>query len=130
VSGNPHTVHIVVDSSFGDRLVALPIGDPVWIVDSFRNRPAILRCGKQRLGNAQLASITAFAPAGGTAEEILLVQLDTIDLHHGELCADLPWGVAVVYGASPTPALAAAFRAMGFGEITPTAEGFIGRRKP
>src|SRR5258708_7761379 len=96
-----YTVHIVVDSSFGDRLAELPIGEAVWIVDSFRNRPVILRLRKQRPAESHLTGITAFNPGGATAEEILLAQLNMIDLHHGEYSADPPWSMAIVYGATP-----------------------------
>ena len=129
MSGKPHTVHIVVDSSFGDRLAELPGAESVWVVDSFRNRPAILRAWKQRQANTALAGITKFDPAGATAEEILLAQLDTIDLHHGELSADAPWNVAIVYGAKLTPTLTEAFNSMGFEAFAPTSDAFVARRK-
>ncbi len=129
MTGQTHTVHIVVDSSFGERLAELPAGQPIWVVDSFRNRPVILRLRKTRSADSHLTGITAFDPGGATAEEILLAQLDMIDLHHGELSADAPWGVAVVYGAKLTADLSAAFMSIGFQELTPTVDGFIARRK-
>jgi hypothetical protein len=123
------SVHIVVDSSFGDRLAELPIEESIWVVDSFRNRPAILRVRKERAAGSHFTSITAFDPAGATAEEILLAQLDTIDLHHGELSADAPWNTAIVYGVKLTPTLREAFRLIGFEEFIPTTDGFVARRK-
>jgi hypothetical protein len=116
-----------VDPSFGNRLADLPIGEPAWVVGSRCNRPIIQQLWRERHADSHLTGITQFDPHGATAEEILLNELDTIDLHHGRYSSDPPWSAAIVYGATPTADLAQAFATIGFATLTPTADGFIAR---
>jgi hypothetical protein len=43
MSEKPYTVYVVVDPNFGERLASLPIGIPVWIVDTPSNKPVAQR---------------------------------------------------------------------------------------
>lgn len=93
------TVAIVVDRSFGDRLLGLAPRMPVWIVDTPTNRgPAqSIRAGDRA------RVITTFVDAPSESVEALLIGvLSTIDLHHGALSQDPPYSVLRVFGATPT----------------------------
>ena len=36
----PYGIHVIVHPRFGDRLQEIPVGEPVWIVDTVVNRVA------------------------------------------------------------------------------------------
>ena len=129
VSERPYTVHIVVDPTFGDKLLDLPDREPVWVVDSPANTPVIRRIWSKPSPRSHLEGVTSFVARTGTPEDVLLSELDMIDLHHGEYSADPSWGRAVVYGARLTSEVVAAFADFGFSRVTPTADGFVADRE-
>ncbi|HZK82662.1 MAG TPA: hypothetical protein VFC46_16375 [Humisphaera sp.] len=130
VSDKPYSVHIVVDPSFGDRLMELPNGEPVWVVDSPANAPVVHRIWTERPQPNHLIGLTKFDPAGAeTPELVLLNELDMIDLHHGEHSATPPYSVAKVYGTNWTPAVAEAFAAIGFRKLRSVPDGFVAEKE-
>jgi len=129
VSEKSYTVQVVVDAFFGARLAEISAEGPVWIVDSPINRPAVERLWAERAEQSHLTGITIFNPNGEGAEALLLSELDTIDLHHGEYSASPPYAVVVVHGLGPTPSVTEAFAALGFQNILPTVGGFVAKRK-
>ena len=126
IESHPYRVRVVVEASFGERLAALPPGEPVWVVESAENTPVAKRLWSEPPTSNQLAGITTFQPSlPDTAEEHLLSVLDTIDLHHGNYSADLPYSVLEVIGCEPSPRISAALDELGFSVVSRSESGFI-----
>ena len=123
------TVRVVVDPNFGERLAALPSGDPVWVIDSPLNTPVAHRLWRERPAVDHRTGITTFrSGASESPESELLSQLQTIDLHHGEYSADPPYLVLEVFGCSPSELVCAELSEIGFSIQSTTAEGFVATR--
>ena len=121
----PYAVTVILDRTYGERLLALPAGTAVWIVDTPPNRAAAQRLWAERPAASHLDGITTFkSREEASAEETLLSELDTIDLHHGPFSAKLPYTVLEVIGAATTERIKAAMSAFGFTEFQSTALGF------
>lgn len=87
----PYSVTVVLDRSYGERLSDLPVGQPVWIVDTPLNRAAAEKLWAEQRGESHLTGVTTFkVSADGSAEESLIGEFDTIDLHHGSYSAAQP----------------------------------------
>ena len=116
---------MVVDPNFGERLASLPAHEPVWIIDSHANTPVAHRLWKDRPAENHLTGITTFKPGPKlTAEEELVCQLGTIELHHGEYSANPPYTVIEIIGCTPSDRVRAALAERGFRVDSPTANGF------
>jgi hypothetical protein len=121
----PNRVRVVVDSNFGERLAGLPAHEPVWIIDSPANTPVAHRLWKQRPAKNHLTGITTFKPGPNlSAQEELLNQLGTIDLHHGEYSANPPYTVIEVIGCTPSDKIRAALAELGFTVDSARSSGF------
>jgi hypothetical protein len=131
MSETAYRVRIVVDPDFGGRLTRLPVGEPVWIVQSEANTPVAQFQWAERPGVSHLNGVTTFTPfTSGDREQVLLGILDTVDLHHGQYSADPPYSEVEVYGARLTDAVEHAFRGLGFTEFGATSDGFVAARPP
>ena len=117
---NPHSVALVVDPLFGERLAELSSRVHVWIVDTPTNRAVAERIWREAGGVASLErGITTFkADAQSSRADIAAAQLPSIDLHHGEYSHSPPWSVIEIYGTNPTPGLVIRLREFGLTEIT------------
>jgi hypothetical protein len=121
----PYSVTVILDATYGDSLLALPVGTPVWIVDSPPNRTAAQRVWAQRTSGSHLDGITTFKTReGASVEQMLLGKLDSIDLHHGTYSAEPLYTVLEVIGADVTEQIKSAMSAFGFTEFETTALGF------
>src|SRR5439155_16767933 len=81
-----HGVAIVVDPTFGDKLVGLAARLHVWITDTAENKAAAHVVRRESGGVHSLErGVTTFS-VGPTdrPDEIVASVLETIDLHHGE----------------------------------------------
>jgi hypothetical protein len=124
----PYKVIVVVDRNFGERLVTLPEGTPVWIVDTPINSPVAHCLWKERKHN-DLMGITIFqADSFISPEAILIGELDTIDLHHGSFSADPPYVQLEVYGTHLCNEIRTELFRYGFNEFDSTLEGFRASR--
>ena len=56
-------IFIVVDTAFGERLVDLPDGPPVWIADSAVNWPAVQRRWGSHPGRSEREGVTSVKQA-------------------------------------------------------------------
>lgn len=76
----PYRVHVVVDPSYAERIRALPIDEPVWIVDSVGNHPVIRSLWQEHEGLESVGGITSFAfdPAAGP-EDWLIAELAVVN---------------------------------------------------
>jgi len=123
-------VRVVVDPNFGERLAELPAHEPVWVIDSQANTPVAHRLWKERPAENHLTGITTFKPGSKfRAEEELLGQLDTIDLHHGEYSASPPYTVIEVMGCPPSDRVRAALGEFGFTVDSLSPDGFTAVHK-
>jgi hypothetical protein len=117
-------VLVVTDTDFGDRLMALPEDDPIWIVDSAVNGFAVRRFREQHANS----SVTVFRDREVSPEHKLIDELPMIDLHHGQFSADPPYREIQVFGVSLTPGIRSALIGYGFIFFDLTGDGFIARR--
>ena len=125
----PYKVCVVVDRNFGDRLAEFPRGVPVWIVDTPSNKPVAQRLWKERPDESHLTGITTFNDMESSSpEELLIAELASIDLHHGEHSADPPYTELEVLGTRLTDAARQALAAYGFAEFHENSTGFTAIR--
>lgn len=126
----PHGVAVVVDPAYGDKLLDLAARLHVWIIDTPVNKAAaqVLWSQDGRIHSLDSGVTTFSAFVVRRPDEIVASMLETIDLHHGEYSHSPPWSVLEVYGASPSPSLAAALADYGFTDISPTPDGFRASR--
>lgn len=127
-----YKVCVVVDRNFGERLAAIPRGTPVWIVDTPSNRPVAHRLSKERPDETNLTGITTFDDMeSSSAEELLIAELDSINMHHGGYSADPPYTVLEILGTPLTDSAKDALAAYAFEEFHEDSTGFTAiRREP
>ncbi len=129
--GLAHQVSIVLDPTFGARLVALARKGPVWIVDSPDNQAATKICWKADPSASHLNGITLLTSFDTISlEDTLIDNLSTIDLHHGEHSAPTPYSVLEVIGTRKTSKIESAFAEYGFDCFEDIADGFRATREP
>src|SRR5205085_4396931 len=87
------------------------------------------RLWKERPGQSSLTGITIFKSSAVTAEEILLNELGTIDLHHGEHSASPPYSVLEVIGCGVSEDIRQALEQVGFSVESVSEESFTAVRK-
>jgi hypothetical protein len=125
----PYKVLVILDREFGNRLLDLPPGVPVWIIDTAPNRAAAERAWALRPDENHLTGVTTFkASKDCTPEETLLAEIDTIDLHHGSYSARHAYTVLEVFGTPLTVRLRAELANFGFQEFQNTSRGFSATR--
>jgi hypothetical protein len=124
-----HTVRVVLDADFGERLAELPRSDPVWIMDTPTNTPVAQRLWKQPHPDSRHAGITIFKGYGPTEQEIFLNELGTIDLHHGGHSVSPPYSTLEVIGCTASEDIRAALDEIGFEVESPSQSGFTAIRK-
>lgn len=126
MTDTPYTVHVVVESEYGSRIRDLPPGEPAWIIDSDINRSiveAIWQEGKQQ---DYLVGITIFkADTTDSKEDCFIVELESIELHHGSQSHDPPYSVLDVIGIHWSERIQEAVAKYGFESHILTKNGFI-----
>jgi hypothetical protein len=126
---SPYKVYAVVDRRFGEKLAALPLGVPVWIVDTDINKPVIQRLWKERGTADHRTEITAFKNSGeSSVEESLISQLEDIDLHHGVYSASPAYTILEVLGTPPSERIKSELCKFGFSDVHPGVDGFVAVR--
>ncbi len=124
-----YRVFVVVDRDYGQRLAALAETGPVWIVDTPANRTVAQQIWAADPNRSHLEGITTFkVPEGGSSEDILINELDTIDLHHGTYSANPPYTMLDVIGTAITARLKAELARFGFNAFQETPQGFCALR--
>ncbi len=130
MSDQPYRVCIVVDPDFGERLASLPLGVPVWIVDTPANKPVAQRLWKECPQHDHLTGITTFDfCADASREDNLIDELETIDLHHGSYSTDPPYTQIEGFGTPLSDKIKARLADYGFDDFSPTPTGFLAIRK-
>ena len=122
----PYTVHAVVAPAFGQRLLEIPFGEPVWIADTEINRSAYATLGPERNPGNYLEGLSSFKVDKTVSPDNWLVcEIETIDLHHGQWSHDPPWSVINVIGAKWNERIQKELARFGFDHHENTAEGFV-----
>jgi hypothetical protein len=127
-----HKVFLVVDRTFGGRLVLLAKQGHVWAVASPENTAAmqmVWGSTQATADNGPMGSgVTSFCSEEPTIERMCEQLADEIDIHHGEGTQDPPWSEIEVVGTPLTDTLREAFSAIGGHSFVSTKEGFLCRR--
>ncbi|MFA5192437.1 MAG: hypothetical protein WC740_17160 [Verrucomicrobiia bacterium] len=111
-------------------MATLPVGEPVWIIQSPTNTPVAQQLWKEQPRPSHLVGITTFRPSvSDLPEENLLSVLDDIELHHGHHSADPPYSVLEVIGCEPSLRVSAALDELGFSIVERSTDGFIARTR-
>ena len=124
-----HTVRVVLDSEFGEQLERLAKCDPIWVIDSPANTPVAHRLWKEPGRDRRFGGITTFRGSAGSQADILLNELATIDLHHGEYSASPPYSILDVVGCGASEDIRAALEEIGFKVESTSETGFTAVRK-
>jgi hypothetical protein len=128
-----YRIALVVDESFGRRVIELAKEVYVWLVQSKENdrwASAALELSSDS-EDPLLRGVSTFARAGGEQTDDLIVSLlELIDDHHGEFAHDPPWSEIDVIGAAVTPKIEDAARKYGVVECRTTPTGFRLVRRP
>lgn len=115
----------MVDRAYGQRLSELAEGGPLWIVDTPANRSVAQEIWDARPNRSHLEGVTTFkVPEGTSPEDMLIIELDTIDLHHGTYSANPPYTVLDVIGTAITTRVKAELGEFGFNDFQTTTQGF------
>ena len=121
---------MIVDPSFGGRIREIPAGEPIWIVDTACNRLAYEAVRKERTQENHLVGLTSFkVDPAAHPEDWLISELETIDLHHGELSHDTPWSLINVLGVKWTERIGEELARYGFSNHQETLEGFLATKE-
>ncbi len=129
MSNAPYRVHVVVDAHYAERIRALPLSEPAWVVDSPDNHPVIQALWQERRPLNESAGITSFKYDPHAAPDGWLISiLSVVDLHHGEYSHDPPYSILNVIGVSWSEAIQDELDRFGFLEHAATTEGFIAKR--
>jgi hypothetical protein len=121
-----YVVAVVLDTEFGERLLALASRMPVWIVDIPTNRAAAQRCWDLNTGGTQLHGVTTFKIDQAQSPETWLLEiLANVDLHHGQYSQSPPYRAVEVCGAGLTSELREAFAELGLVEFVERSGGFV-----
>lgn len=124
-----YKVIVILIPDFGERLSALPVGVPVWIVDTPTNTSVAHRLWKESPSENHLTGITTFKfDPNSSHEDILLDEMGTIDLHHGPFSANPPYMQIQVLGTAITDIVRQALAHYGFDEFEEVADGFEATR--
>ena len=126
-----HRVGIVLDESFGPRLLPLAQRIHVWAVESAANTP-IARDVQQLVsalpGDPLDRGVTTFEAGGSSSWETLAAVVDNVDEHHGEHAHTPAWTVLEIYGIDEADAHKAGLDAYGVTEVERTEFGLEARR--
>ena len=123
------SVLVIVDPAFGEKLRAVPTGQPVWIAMSPANEPVVRSLWDGQGAPDHLTGITGFSfDESVSAEDLFLAELDTVDLHHGPYSSASSYTEIAVRGTRPTANVRAGLLEFGFTDFTDTEDGFIARR--
>jgi|SRR4030095_14875329 hypothetical protein len=121
-----YVVAVVLDTEFGEQLLALASRMPVWIVDTPTNCAAAQRCWDLNARQTHLGGVTTFKIDQAQSPETWLLDiLANVDLHHGQYSQNPPYRAVEVFGAKLTSELRDAFAQFGLVEFAQRSGGFV-----
>jgi hypothetical protein len=125
-----HSVALVVDREFGERLPALAERLHVWVVDSPANRAALAPIPDRDEYSLERGVTTFTDDVSRPPHELAAFRLADVDLHHDQRSHDPPLSRLEIYGTARTPSLTAALAALGFVTLEDIPGGFVATRPP
>jgi len=129
-----HTIALIVDPAYGERLRAVAAGvRHAWVVTSDANDAAVERIWQDSRAartSGDEGGVTKFDRHGGDRESWCERILDAIDDHHGSHALDRGYAALDVHGVALSERLRTALVARGFAVFTPTNDGFLAGRYP
>jgi hypothetical protein len=103
VEADASTVFFVLDTLFGDQLLALPSDSPVWLIDSALNTPIVRGLwANPQSEYAQEVTTFTYLPTWDLADFFESMLL-TIYEHHGPMSRENGYSALVVIGLPLTP---------------------------
>jgi len=115
-------IALVLDSDFGERVIALAKKTPVWIISSELNDSAV---EKTRLLLHEAVSITTVLVRNAESlGDVCLRALYDIDEHHGVDSTSTPYREVLVFGLSPEVLTPEIINDLGFHSVDKTDFGF------
>ena len=130
----PHTVALIVDPEYGERIRAVAAGVwHAWVVASDMNDAAVGRIWRESPAahtSGDEGRVTKFNRHGDDRGNWCESILDAIDDHHGSHAHDHGYAALDVHGVALSAQLRAALVARGFAVFTPTNDGFLAGKPP
>lgn len=124
-----YSVLVVLDRSFGEKLLSLPAAVPVWVADTPSNRAEVERLWAAQPKDSHLTGLTLFQfAATASAEAMLIDLLPSLEEHHGPASTRTPYMRLEVIGAPLTEAVRSALRGFNFNTFDEMAQGFVATR--
>ncbi len=129
MSERTNKVILVLEPTYGGKLLPLAVLGHVWVIDTPANRVAASEYWGQNPRHKVGSGITTFKSSENASRlEACLGILGMIDLHHGEYSSNSPFSVLEVVGLRLTDEAKSAVAAFGFGSFESTVEGFRAAR--
>ena len=116
------TVAVVLDPSFGDRLLSLATHMPIWIADTPSNHLSAESVWSSYA--SKQTNVTTFQVIGGDATDWCRMILPQVDLHHGKYSQSPPYRALEVFGTRATADLRRVFSKYGFTIASERVDGF------
>jgi hypothetical protein len=124
-----HRVAVVVDPTYGERVVGLAQECHVWLVRSGLNDEVAATLRKDADGYTLEDGLSTFNGAESPEASFLAI-LGTVELHHGEYSHDPALSVIQVIGLNVSEVVKDALADCGFRVVEPAPDGFVARREP
>lgn len=124
-------VLVILDPAYGERLREAGADRPVWIERSPGNEVAVRTLWAEEEALDLSLEITLMeAIPGPSAEELLLLKLATIELHHGCYSMATPYTELEVVGGELTRTVQMVLEQLGFRDFIVSAVHFVAKRSP
>jgi hypothetical protein len=120
---------VVMGCDYGERLREVSSGRPVWIILSPANEPIVRSIWTEHPQQDYRIGVTGlkFEPSRA-AEDHFLVEIDTLDIHHGPYSTEKPYTELEVIGCHLTQPIRTELSELGFARFDEQATGFIAKR--
>ncbi|WP_175730115.1 hypothetical protein [Burkholderia ambifaria] len=130
----PHTIVLIVDPEYGERIRAVVAGvRHVWVVTSDVNDAAVEQMWREShtaRTSGDEGRVTKFDRHGDDRGSWCERILDAIDDHHGSHTHDRGYAALDVHGVALSAQLRAELVARGFAVFTSTNDGFLAGKHP
>lgn len=128
-SQQPYKVAIVLDKSYGSKLLDLSSKVHVWIVDTPENKPWIKQIHSSTKPSLESGATSFPCDDNDTPEQQLLDIISDVDLHHGQYSHKPPWSVIEVIGANLSDQVEKEFKeTFGITEFERSPNGFTAKK--
>jgi hypothetical protein len=125
-----YQIILIVDRNYGPKLHELPVGGPVWIIDTPGNHDEIVELRRIHGHQGYMEGITSFKDRTGISpEDVVLEMIDTIYDHHGPNSHNPPMNAIRIIGSKKTSEICNWFRRVEFNEIIGIDFDFVIQKK-